>query len=88
MKRYSDYRDIPSTVWTNYKIVVPTEEDRKELMEAFEHFHYADIDTENIAVNQLAHEYRDNLDDESTWNNIIVDPALYETLSNRKGKSE
>jgi len=88
MKRYSDYKDIASTVRANYKIVVPTEEDRKELMEAFEHFHYADIDTENKAVNQLAHEYRDNLEDESTWNNIIVDPDLYRSLENRKGKSE
>ena len=70
-------KDVP---WTRYKIIVPTQEDKEELMEAFNHLHYSsDIDTENIAVNQLAHEYRDS--DEGVTNNIIVDPELYKKLN-------
>lgn len=60
--------------WTRFKIIVETEEDRQEIMEAFCHFHYADIDTDFITVNQLAHQYLEP-------NNIIVDPALYKELS-------
>jgi len=84
MKKYEDYGDenIP---WTRYKIIVPTEEDRQELMEGFEHLHYSDVDTDNIVVNQLIHEY---LDEErggkGSWNNIIVDPELYEQLKDKK----
>ena len=36
MKRYEDYLD-GEWPWTKYKIIVPTEEDRQELMEAFKH---------------------------------------------------
>ena len=80
MKRYEDYKNGESS-WTKYKIIVPTEEDRQELMEAFEHIHYSDIDTENIVVNQLAHEYRDEkVGGEGACNNIIVDAGLYEKL--------
>ncbi len=67
--------------WTNFTIVVPTEEDRQELMEAFEHIHYADIDTDIIAVNQLAHQYLDESRMEGAKNNIIVDPELYKKLN-------
>ena len=73
MKKYSDYQtnkakkikadltpeELKNVKWTRYKIVVPTEGDRQELMEAFEHMHYSDIDTDFVAVNQLAHEYLD-----------------------------
>lgn len=60
--------------WTRFKIIVETEEDRQEIMEAFCHFHYADIDTDFITVNQLAHQYLEP-------NNIIVNPVLYKELS-------
>ena len=81
MKKYSDYpeNEIP---WTKYKIVVPTEEDRQELMKGFEHFHYSDVDTENIVVNQLIHEYLDEERMEGAKNNIIVDSVLYNKLTN------
>jgi len=72
MEKYDD-RKIKDVTFTKYKIVVPTERDRNELIEAFEHIHYSDIDTNYVAVNQLAHEYL-------TPNNIIVDKELYEKL--------
>lgn len=83
MKRYQDYSDIKSVNWTKYKIVVPSEEDKKELEEAFEHFHYSDIDTDNVTVNQLAHEYltEERTGDSRHKNNIIVDAKLYDSLS-------
>ena len=81
MKKYSNYpeNDIP---WVKYKIVVPTEEDRQELMKGFEHIHYSDVDTENIVVNQLIHEYLDEERMEGAKNNIIVDSVLYNKLTN------
>ena len=58
MKKYSDYKEDCSDVsLTKFKIIVPTEEDRQEVMKAFEHIHDANIDTEYVTVNQLAHEY-------------------------------
>jgi hypothetical protein len=99
MKKYNDYKkdnskrdlskdEINSVEWTKYKIIVPTEKDRQELMEAFEHIHYSDIDTEFVSVNQLAHEYLDNKRIDNTWNNIIVDENLYKSIESKKGISK
>jgi hypothetical protein len=73
MKKYEDYQAISDVNWTKYMIVNPTEEDRQELMRGFEHIHYSDIDTNNVVVNQLAHEYLDKSRAEGARNNIIVD---------------
>lgn len=81
MKQYKDYTDIKNIPWTKYKIVTPTHEDKNELMEAFKHMHDSDVDAENIAVNQIIHEYRDIKEGE--LNNIIVDPELYYTLNTK-----
>ena len=81
MKKYSDYPDNEWS-WVKYKIIVPTEEDRQELMKGFEHIHYSDVDTENIVVNQLIHEYLDEERMEGEKNNIIVDSVLYNKLTN------
>ena len=81
MKKYSDYPEN-EWPWAKYKIIVPTEEDRQELMKGFEHFHYSDVDTENIVVNQLIHEYLDEERMEGGKNNIIVDSVLYNKLTN------
>ncbi len=87
MRRYEDYQqdkdkpclnqdEIKNVEWTKYKIVVPTDSDKEELLSAFKHFHDSvDIDTDYIAVNQVAHEY-------ITGNNIIVDQELYNKLEN------
>lgn len=56
--------------WTKFTIVVPTERDKVELRKAFRHIHNANINTNNIAVNQLAHEYLEAPD-------IVVDGELY-----------
>lgn len=81
MKRYEDFKnesnennltkeELGKVIWTKYKIVVPTVEDKLELEKAFEHIHYSNIDTDNIAVNQLAHEY---LTEEQTGDPLIID---------------
>jgi hypothetical protein len=96
MKRYLDYKnknskhddlteeELNSVKWTKYKIIVPSEEDKKELEMAFEHIHYSDIDTEYVTVNQLAHEYLtpEITEDPKTKNNIIVNKYLYNSLEN------
>jgi len=68
--------------WLKYKIIVPTEEDRQELMDAFEHFHDEGYDSDIIAANQLAHEYL-NMERNESQNNILVDPELYEKLKDK-----
>ena len=52
MRKYED-KPVEEIPFVRYKIVVPTEEDKLELEEAFEHLHYSDCDTEYVAVNQL-----------------------------------
>ena len=97
MKRYEDFKnesndtdyltkeELERVKWTKYKIVVPTLEDKLELEKAFEHIHYSDIDTDNIAVNQLAHEYLNDDVAEGTYNNIIVDENLFKQIEKLKG---
>ena len=66
MKRYSKQKlscDDPKFPWCKFKIIANSEEDKKELMEAFKHLHDADIDTDFITVNQLVHLYRDEPND-------------------------
>lgn len=83
MERYKDNDTIKGTRFTKYKIIVPSEQDKSELEEAFEHIHYSDIDTEYVPVNQLAHEYLTSeiTGDDRVKNNIIVDSKLYHKLS-------
>jgi hypothetical protein len=95
MKRYQDFKsegnntddltqeELKNVRWTKYKIVVPTLEDKLELEKAFEHIHYSDIDTDNIAVNQLAHEYltEEITGDVGTINNIVVNEEIYNKLN-------
>ena len=84
MKRYSDNKknssramltqdELKNVQYTKYKIIVASEDDKIELKEAFKHFHDQMIDTDIVAVNQLAHEYQID-------NNIIVDENLYNDL--------
>ena len=94
MKKYTDYQiksseecflteqEMKKVEWTKYVIVVPSEEDRKELMEAFEHFHDCrNIDTNNVVVCQLSHEYLDSTREPGIRNNIIVDKKYYDILT-------
>lgn len=84
MKKYTDYQDdktkseltdqeLGKIDWTRFKIVVPTDADKQEIMDAFEHMHYADIDTDFVTVNQLVHEYLEGT-------NIIVNEELFKKL--------
>ena len=84
MRRYEDYKsdkdkldlsidELAKVKWTKFKIVVPTEADKDELIEAIEHIHFADIDTEFVTVNQIAHEYLEG-------NNIIVSEELFNQI--------
>lgn len=60
--------------WTKYKIVVPTDQDKQDIMAAMRHCHDAGVDTEFIPVNQLIHEYMNG-------DNIVVDQTLYDSLN-------
>ena len=90
MKRYDDYKtdkskfgltkeELSQIKWTKYKIIVPTEDDKNEIIEAIEHIHHTD--TVFITVNQLSHEYLE-LSHEylELSNNIIVDKNKFDDL--------
>lgn len=91
MKKYNDYQEdktkdyltkeeMKKVEWTKYKIVVPTLEDKLELMEAFKHIHDSDVDTDNIVINQLSHEY---LEENFEINNIVIDKELFDKLNKK-----
>ena len=82
MEIYDD-KDIKDIKWTKYKIIVPSEEDRQELMEAFKHIHYSDVDSNYVSVNQLIHEYLDEEVSPEYHNNIIVDEELFNKINNK-----
>ena len=96
MRKYNDYRkpdnktlyltdeEMESIEWVKYKIVVPTEADKQEIMDALEHFHDEGYDSDIIAVNQLAHEYLTPEREPGSKPNIIVDKELYEKLNDGK----
>jgi hypothetical protein len=79
MKKYPeddnniDWKTFP---FSKFKIVAETEEDKKELLEAFKHIHDSDIDTRFVTVNQLAHLYQQNCN----LCYIIVDADLYSKI--------
>jgi hypothetical protein len=86
MKQYKDFgcvgvnSDVSKVDWTKYKIVVPTEKDRKEIHAAMEYFHDCkETDTDFVTVNQLVHEYEHG-DESDKYSNIVVDFYLYHQL--------
>ena len=88
MERYDENEEsVENVTWTKYKIIVPTERDRKELMDSFESIHNTwEVDTGIVAVNQLVHEYLtpERSGNPLTKNNIIVDKELYDKLDEEK----
>ena len=76
MKRYSeDDNTTPEPeLFTKYLIIVPNEQDKLDLMEAFKAIHDSrDIDNSFVPVNQLMHEYQ-------PINDIIVSKEAYDVL--------
>lgn len=66
--------NIENQKWATYRIIVPTEEEKQELLEASEHIHDSDIDTDYIYVNSIAHIYY------NPNYYVIVDKELYDKL--------
>jgi|GEM_PF-3578759 len=86
MKRYEDYGingihgDITKVKFTEFKIVVPTEEARQEIMAALEYLHnLKEVDMDFITVNQLVHQYEHN-DNSDKYSNVIVNSDAYHEL--------
>lgn len=84
LKRYNDYclngDNNLDLKFFEYTIVVPTKQDKKELLEASQYLHdLRCIDTEYIVINQLVHEYEHKT--LNVHSNIIVDKELYKKLN-------
>ena len=81
MKRYrKNQKTFAYDFFTKFKIVVPTEKDKKEIVDALHYIHNCNIDTGYVTVNQLAHEYLNCDMDGEEQSNIIVDHTLYYKL--------
>ena len=89
MKTYPDNTNIlPNDFkFWEYKITVPDEETKKEMMDAFHHIYNSSIDTSYVLVNQLAHEYinGENISIDSQ-EEITIDKAQYQKLLKYKEK--
>lgn len=84
-KRYSDYQtnkdetidltqeELKNINWCKFKIIVPTIEDKNELMNTLKHLHDDGFENDLITLNQLAHEYLKG-------ENIIVNEELFNKL--------
>lgn len=82
MKTYADYGykkhtdDITKVRFPKFRIVVPTEWDKKQLQAAFEYLHDNKlIDTDFIAVNCLVHSYCEPPDSLETF--VIDDDTFH-----------
>lgn len=88
MKRYPEQDDDINWLefpFTKFKIVVPTQDDKKEIIDACKHLHDSDIDTGYVTVNQIAHIYQDDVSFNPV---IIVDENLYNSLNKLDNKPE
>ena len=83
MEKYGKDGDTKNVRWTEFKIVVPSEQDKNDLLEAFEHVHDSDIDTDFVPVNQLAHIYLtpERMGNDEAMNMIIVDPKSFDRVN-------
>ena len=72
--------------FTKYKIIVPTQEDKEELEMAFRYIHdEAQLDSDNVVMNQLMHEYLTSDVMDGGYNNIIVETGVYDKLKDKRG---
>jgi hypothetical protein len=83
MRRYrKNMKDPRKVPFVKFLIVVPTEDDKKQLLAAFEYFHDNRlIDADFIAVNQLAHCYVTPELEKGHPDMIVVDPDLYSDVN-------
>lgn len=81
MKKYrKNMKDAFKVPFTNFMIVVPTEEDKKQLQACFEYIHdnqIMDCEEDFIVLNQIAHAYLDNEREPGYLSPIVVDQQLY-----------
>jgi hypothetical protein len=82
MKRYPEDDDLDKDeldlLFTKYTIVVPTDADKQDLMEAFKAIHDSrDLDNSYVPVNQLMHEYQ-------PVNSIVVSQKAFDIINELK----
>ncbi len=79
MKRYKKNK---SPKFFKFMVVVPSQKDKDELIEAFRYIHYLrELDTDYIIVNQLAHLY---LDEPENPVQIMIDKEMFDKLSDTR----
>lgn len=95
MKTYADYGigdDIvpksdprwKKVKWVDFRIVVPDEETKQQLLAAFEYIHdNRTLDLDYIAVNTIAHSYLTPELESGCKDIIVVDPSLFKKLKRK-----
>jgi hypothetical protein len=84
-KNAVDPKKIP---FVKFMIVVPTEDDKRQLQAGFEFIHDGPLldDNDFIVLNQIAHSYLDPERELGCMTPIVVNPELYQTLYAKANK--
>lgn len=88
-KNMSIHADLSKVKWVNFRIVVPTEDDKKQLQAAFEFIHDSpvmDTPEDYIVINQLAHSYLDEKREKGAESPILVDESLFKQTKQKTCK--
>jgi hypothetical protein len=87
MRQYRKNMKDPRKVnWTKFRIVVPTEDDKRQLQACFEYIHdnqIMDCKEDFIVLNQIAHCYLDQERETGTVSMIVVDADAFKEMSQK-----
>lgn len=84
MRQYPEnLKDTTKVKFVKFRIVVPTEDDKRQLQACFEYIHdnpIMDCEEDFIALNQVAHSYVDSTLEPGHPEMIVVNEKLYKKL--------
>lgn len=85
MRKYRKNMADPWKVpFVKFKIVVPTEEDKRQLQACFEYIHdnqIMDCEEDYIVLNQIAHAYLDSDREQDCISPIVVNPDAFHEMN-------
>ena len=73
--------DLSKVKFPQFKIVVPTVEDKGQIQAALEHIHDSNVNPDFVAVNALMHGYQDLPTQPGP---VVVNPHLFSQITNAK----
>ena len=81
MRSYDESITQEKQKWVDFRIVVPDEDTKKQLLAAFEYIHdNRTLDLDYMAVNSIAHSYLTPKLEKDSICRVIVDPDLFKRM--------